>query len=199
MDRHPVAGYGVGVIGNSLGNPVVAGDNFHVPDVVFVGEDHPVTFRGAVLSDEVPQVGNPFLGRLNEGQDHCHNHVFVEAGFEVEWVKGQHPFVGVDAFGCRHADVIFVKAVFVVDPLGGQIDVGYPLVAGAVGRPVADEVVEVGLNLVGVVLVSRVDHEALRGQRTVSVVVSGRHRRAINGGLFADEDGGASGEFLFHD
>lgn len=50
----------------------------------------PRYLRGAVLSEQVPTGRQPFLGRLNEGQDHCHNHVFVEAGFEVEWVKGQH-------------------------------------------------------------------------------------------------------------
>lgn len=48
-----VIGYGVGVIGNLLGNLVVVGDNFYVLDVVFVGEDYFVIFCGVVFSDEV--------------------------------------------------------------------------------------------------------------------------------------------------
>ena len=156
LDGDPVPGDRVGVVRDPLGNPVVTGDDFHVPDIVLVGEDDPVPFGGTVLLDQPAEVTNPILGTVDERQGGADDQVFIDPAFRVQRVAGEDPLVGVDTLRGAHADVLLVEAALVEDPFVNVVDIWRPLVAVAIGGPVNHALVQVGLYLVGVVVVGRV-------------------------------------------
>lgn len=192
LDGNPVSGDGVGIIWNPLGNPVVPGDDFHVPNIVFVTEDDPISLSRTVLFDQTAQVANPFFSTVDEGKGGGNDEVFVNSGFGVQGVKRKDPLVGINTFSCAHADILGVKAAFVKNPLVLVIDVRRPLVAVAISWTVDDTVVEVSLDLVRVVAVGRVDNQPHWVQWAKGVVITGSHRRPVDAGIFTNKNGSTS-------
>ena len=68
LDGDPVPRQGVAIIRDPLGDPVVPGDDFHVPDFIAVGKDDPITFSGTILSNLLAEVFNPVACRVNKGE-----------------------------------------------------------------------------------------------------------------------------------
>ena len=175
LNGDAVAGYRVAVIRNSLGNPVMTSNDFHIPDIVFVTEDYAIAFCRAVFFDQLSQVLNPFARAVDKGQSGGNDQIFVDAGIFNQWIKGQYSFIRIGAFRGAHANVLFVKAAFIKDAFRFVVDVGRSLVAIAVGRTINHAFVKVGLNLVGLIMVCRVGNEALWSQGTKRIIVTGSH------------------------
>ena len=113
LNRNLIGRNRIRIIRDTLGNPVMAGDDFHVPNAIFVGKEHRVTSWRTILFDELAKVFNAMTSRFNERQYHINNQVFIQTFFDKR-IKTQCPFIAISAFRCRHCNVTFINAAFFV-------------------------------------------------------------------------------------
>ena len=98
LDSNLISSNRVGIIRDALCNPMMASHDFHIPDIIFVGKQHRVASRRAVLLDELTQILNPMTSRFDEWQHHVDDQVFIKPIFNQR-IKPQRPFIAVSAFG----------------------------------------------------------------------------------------------------
>lgn len=192
-----VGGDGVGVIRDALGDPVVTGDDFHVPNVVFVREKHGIAGRRAVLFDQLAQILNGVAGAFNERQGHVDDEIFVQAVFDQR-IKSQGPFVAVSRFGRGHGHVFLVDPGFFVVAFVLGVNVGHRVVAVAVFRQIGLKAVERGFHVQALLPVPGWMHvKPVRCEDVERVVVARDHGAAVDTGIFPHQNGRAS-RFNFH-
>ena len=118
VDAKLVGDGGIAVVGNTAGDPMVAADGFHVPDLVHIGDDDAVCLIGAVLFQQCAEPGDAFARgghiRQHEGDDvlladAAGRAVFLQLDHGV---GGKHALVDRDGFGGAHGHVMLVDAGF---------------------------------------------------------------------------------------
>ena len=122
-----LVGHGhIGVIGHTLGNPVVAADGLEPPDLVHITKGDAVVLVGAVALEQVAQDTNAVAGGLGVRQDKGHHVLlaqatglrrnvsilaFVALGGHVvhERVGAANALIGGERLGCGHANIELVE------------------------------------------------------------------------------------------
>ena len=104
---------GISVVRDTLSDPVMAGDDFHVPDTVFVREQDRITCGRTVLFDQLAEVFNAMARGFDEWQHHVNDQIFIKTVFDKR-IEAQRPFITVSTFGCGHRDIALVDTTFFV-------------------------------------------------------------------------------------
>ena len=111
----------IGVVRHPAGHPVVAADGLEPPDLVHVLKGDAVHLIGAVLLQQSAQTKHALPGRVDVRQDEVDDVLLADAAghfrltvlrglVDHQRVRAQHPGVGGDGLGGRHAHVGGVDA-----------------------------------------------------------------------------------------
>ena len=204
VDAELVGHDDIAVIGDPDGEPVVAADGLHPPDLLAVGEGDAVGFVGAVLLQQHTQPLHAFPGGVDIGQDHIDKVLFPQTAGDLfalparlglvadHGVGGQDPGIGGDGLGGGHGHIGGVDAVGRPYPVGGVHAGGGGVAQGVIGQldlQMAD------LAFILPELVLGLDHDELLYVKK-AVVVAGDHGGAVIAGVFANQNGGTRHRYL---
>ena len=177
MNRELIRDHGNAIVGNALGNPMMARGDFHIPCFQMVGEQHAVAFSGAILGHDFAQTFHTFARCFHIGQHSGKHGIFGKAIFHIG-VECQNAIVCKRAFGGRHCNMGGIHASLFEKPLFGR-NVGHSGITKAPfgqrnGKPVRPRY------KLGAIAFARRHHAKRfrRGGRGV-VFVAGNKNRAV--------------------
>ena len=199
-----VGGDDAGLVRHPAGDPVMAADGLHPPDLVLVVEGDAVGLIGAVLLQQGRQTLHALPCRVDIGQDQTENVLLPDAAGDVllppglgllvfhHRIRRQYPGVGGDGLGGSHAHVGLVDA-------GGGPDALLGVHAGA-GRIAQGMLRQGDLQVaqnafIRLFLLPGVHHDQLLHVE-VAVVRPGDHGGVVVAGFLANQYGGARHRFV---
>ena len=184
------------VIGHPAGDPVMAADGFHPPDLVLVGKGDAIVFIGAVLLQKGAQPLHALPGAADVGQydadqilltDAAGNVLSPGGGFGLEadhGVSGENTGVGGDGLRGSHGYIGGVDAVGGPDAVG-QVYAGGGGIAQGILRQTDLQMADLALVFFRLILGQ---HHYQLFLVKESVVVPGNHGRAVEACLFAHQN-----------
>ena len=184
---------GIAVIRYAAGNPVMAADGLHPPDLIGILKADAVHLIRAVLFQQTAEQFNAFSCAANVGKND-REHIFLPDPVLHQRIRTLNPCIARDGLRRRHGHMAAVDACFTPDSLvrqgigGSRIPQGLVREFNSAARKHRDILPR---------LVFRIDHKkTFRGKRSVSRVFIARHEGgSVIGCFFSDKNGCAGHSF----